>query len=128
MHVRCNAGWAMTNLISQLPGYPGEVWYNPDGITNILSLADAEKHFCIRYDSDQEKAFIVKKPDGMECHFIQTMAGLYYLDTTASLSTNEHDTALVTTVADKKSKYTIHAYRQALLACKIQKMIGYPST
>jgi hypothetical protein len=34
----------------------------------------------------------------------------------------------VITVANNKSKYPIHDYRQALLARKIQKMIGYPST
>jgi hypothetical protein len=46
MRVRCNAGWTVTNLLGRLPsGYPGEVWYNPDGIANILSLADAEKYF-----------------------------------------------------------------------------------
>jgi hypothetical protein len=34
-----NAGWTMVmNLISRLPGYPGEVWYNPgNGTANILS-------------------------------------------------------------------------------------------
>jgi hypothetical protein len=40
MRVRCNAGrWTVTNLLGRLPGYPGKVWYNPDGIANILSLA-----------------------------------------------------------------------------------------
>jgi hypothetical protein len=45
MRVRCNAGWTITNQIGQLPGYPGKVWYNPDGVANILSLADAEQYF-----------------------------------------------------------------------------------
>jgi hypothetical protein len=54
------------NLIGRLPGYPGEVWYNPDGIANIISLADAEKYFPVRYDSAWEKAFVVEKPDGTE--------------------------------------------------------------
>jgi hypothetical protein len=63
MHqVRCNAGWMVTNLLGRLPGYPGEVWLvqvtNPDGIANILSLADAEKHFHVRYESEQKKVFI----------------------------------------------------------------------
>jgi hypothetical protein len=50
------------------PRLPGVVWYNPDGIANILYLADAEKYFCVRYDSSHEKAFVVvlEKSDGTE--------------------------------------------------------------
>jgi hypothetical protein len=115
MRVRCNAGWTVTNLIGQLSGYPGEVWYNPAGIANIISLADAEKYFRVRYDSEQEKAFVVEKPDGTERRFVKTAHGLYCFDTATS-TTSEHGTALVTTVADNKSKYPVCTYRQALLA------------
>ena len=132
MRIRCNAGWSVTNMIGRLPGYPGKVWYNPDGIANILSLADTEKYYCIRYNSHQEKAFVIEKPDGTKRHFKQTASGLYYLDTAPPLDKreqqHEHDTTLLSTVADKKSNYTASAYRQAVLAHKIQKMVGYPST
>ena len=40
MRVHCNAGWTVTSMIGWLPRYPGEVWYNPDGIANILSFAN----------------------------------------------------------------------------------------
>mgnify|MGYP004197791961 CR=1 FL=1 len=33
-----------TNMIGDLPGY-GTVWFHPDGIANILSLAKVKKHF-----------------------------------------------------------------------------------
>jgi hypothetical protein len=62
----CNAGWMVMNLIRKLPGYPSKVWYNPDGITNIISLTDAEKYFPMCYDSAWEKAFVVEKPNGTE--------------------------------------------------------------
>ena len=42
MRIRCNAGWTVANMIRRLPGFPGEVWYYPNGIANILSLADTE--------------------------------------------------------------------------------------
>jgi Reverse transcriptase (RNA-dependent DNA polymerase)/Zinc knuckle len=134
MRVRCNAGWSVTNLMGRLPGYPGEVWYNPDGIANILSLADAEKYFRIRYDSGKESAFVVEKPDGTERKFLKTASGLFCYDTAAVecsgglLPSPGSATTLITTVDDKKSKYTARAYGQALLARKIQKMVGYPST
>jgi N-acetylmuramoyl-L-alanine amidase len=38
MDIHCNAGATSTNLVGDLPGY-GEVWYHPNGIANILSLA-----------------------------------------------------------------------------------------
>jgi hypothetical protein len=126
MRVRCNAGWSVTNLIGRLPGYPGEVWYNPNGIANIISLSDATKHFRVHYDSTQEPAFIVEKPDGTERRFVKSASGLYYHDTAKAMA--ERGTALVTTVAANQSKYPVRDYRQALLARKIQKMIGYPST
>jgi hypothetical protein len=71
MQVRCNAGWTITKRIGCLTGYPGEVWYNPDGVANILSLTDAEKYFRIRYDSHPAKALVVEKPDGTERWFCE---------------------------------------------------------
>lgn len=75
MRLRCNAGWMVTNMIGCFPGYPGEVWYNPNGITNIPSMGGAEKHFRIRYDSGAEQAFLVEKPDGMVKHFVKNASG-----------------------------------------------------
>jgi hypothetical protein len=37
MDIHCNAGVTSTNLVGDLPGY-GKVWFNPNGIANILSL------------------------------------------------------------------------------------------
>jgi hypothetical protein len=122
MRVRCNASWMVTNRIGRLPGYPGEIWYNPEGVANILSLADAEKYFRVHYISEKEKEFVVEKLDGTTRRFLKTDAGLYCFDTA------EHGTVLINTVADNKSRYTIGAYRQAVLARKLQTMIGYPST
>jgi Zinc knuckle len=110
MCVQCNAGWMVTNMIGHLPGYLGEVWYNPDGIANILLMGDAEKHFRIRYDSGAEKAFLVKKPNGTVKRFVKNPGGLYYLDIAAEPITAENETTLVMTVADKQSKYTVRGY------------------
>jgi hypothetical protein len=129
MRVRCNARWTVTNLIGRLPGYPGEAWYNLAGrIANIISLADVKKYFRVHFDSKWEKAFVVEKPDRSICCFVKTSkAGLYCLDTVATPCAKQ-GTTLVTTLHDKKSKYTVCACRQAVLACKLQTMIGYPST
>jgi len=44
MDIHCNAGITSTNMVGDLKGF-GEVWYNPKGITNILSMTVVEKHF-----------------------------------------------------------------------------------
>jgi hypothetical protein len=50
MSIRCNAGVTRTHMIGNLHGYDGEVWYNPNGIANILSLSDVEKYKQVTYD------------------------------------------------------------------------------
>ena len=57
-------------MVGHLPGYPRELWYNPDGIVNILLLADVEEYYRVCYDSSEERAFIVEKPDGSERRFV----------------------------------------------------------
>lgn len=49
MNVRCNARVTKTNLQSDLKGY-GKVWYNPQGIANILSLSHVQEKNRITFD------------------------------------------------------------------------------
>ena len=131
MSIHCNAGVTTTNLIGELSGY-GTVWFHPDGIANILSLARIkdEQGYRVTYDSNNGNRFVIHKSDG-------STRGLYYLDVTelANNGTDEdivedHDTdgevAMVNTVADNRTKYTNRAYSRASLARKIQKIIGRP--
>jgi hypothetical protein len=123
MDIHCNAGVTTTRLVGDLPGY-GTVWYQPNAIANILSLSRVRDHgYRITYDSTQGNEFRVTKPDGTVRIFKQSPRGLFYMD-------SQHNAAelLVTTVEDKRSKYTNRQYSQALLARKIQRMIGRPST
>lgn len=138
MMIHCNAGVATTNQIGDLPGY-GTVWYHPNGIANILSLARVKEHgYRVTYDSDGGNHFTVHKDDGTCRVFKESNRGLYYFDTNED---SEHDddchhednmeydgTVMVNTVANKKSSYTNRAYSRAVTARNIQKMIGRPST
>ena len=63
MTIMCNAGVTHTNMIGEMPGYPGEVWYNPQGIANILSMANVKRHYRVTYDSTRGNTFIVHKPN-----------------------------------------------------------------
>ena len=48
-----------TNVVGYLQGYPNPIWYDPDGIDNILSLANVKKLFGVTFDSDKGNAFKV---------------------------------------------------------------------
>jgi hypothetical protein len=51
MDIYCNAGVTSTNLIGDLPGY-GPVWYHPNGIANIISLARMKERNHVTFNSD----------------------------------------------------------------------------
>jgi hypothetical protein len=70
-------GKAVTKLKGTVPGY-GEVWYCPDGIANILSLAHIAKSHLVKFDSTDGNQFEVTKDDGSTRIFKQSEHGLYY--------------------------------------------------
>ena len=61
-------------------GNYGEVWYHPNGIANILSLASVRNMFRVTFDSKNENEFTLWKDDGCNKIFKQSAIGLYYLD------------------------------------------------
>ena len=129
MLIHCTAGVAKTNLIGDLPGY-GTVWYHPNGIANILSLSKVKEKYRVTFDSDQNNQFIVHRNDGTQRVFQQSPRGLYFLDTSLAPhpTAGTNSTVLITTVADKANSFSNADYAQAVLARKIQKIIGRPTT
>ena len=129
MFIHCTAGVAKTNLIGDLPGY-GTVWYHPNGIANILSLSKVKEKYRVTFDSDINNQFVVHRKDGTQRIFQQSPRGLYFLDTsvTPQPTSGGHGTVLVTTVADNANNFSNSDYAQAVLAHKIQKIIGRPTT
>ena len=126
MDIHCNAGVTSTNLVGDLPGY-GTVWYHPNGIANILSLAKMqERGYHIKYDSKDGNEFIIFKPDGsMRRVFKQSDRGLYFMDSKMASTT---EVTLVNTVDNNRSNYTNRDYSHAVLPRQLQKIIGRPST
>jgi hypothetical protein len=109
MDIHCNAGVTSTNMVGDLPEY-GEVWYNPNGIANILSLARVKEKHCVAFDSAGGNKFVVHKTDGTTRCFQESRPGLYFMNTTTT------STALVNTVDNNKTRYTNRDYSRALLA------------
>ena len=130
MDIHCNAGIASTKLIGELRGY-GTVWYNPSGIANILSLSRVkERGYRVTFDTKEGNAFHLTKHDGTVRVFKQSPKGLYYIDTKEQghEDTGHYDVNLINTVEDNRIKYSERDYSKAVLARKVQKIIGRPST
>ena len=104
MHVRCNAGVTSTNLMAWFRDFPEPVWYNPDGVANILSLYIITQHYAVTMDSEKDNAFYVTKPDGTMLRFAPVGKGLYAC---CSHGASQSDGwALINTVEDRKQEYT----------------------
>ena len=116
-------------MIGDLPGY-GTVWYHPNGIAHILSLSKVKEKYRVTFDSDKNNQFIVHRTDGTQRVFQQSQRGLHFLDTSIAPQpvAGANDTVLITTVADKANSFSNADYAQAVIAQKIQKIIGRPTT
>jgi hypothetical protein len=45
LRIRCNAGFTTTNQQGWLGDFPEPVWYNPNGVANIMSLFVVKKYY-----------------------------------------------------------------------------------
>jgi hypothetical protein len=96
LEVATNGGKLFTNQKAMVPNY-GEVWYNPNAVTNICSLSETEKKHRITYDSTREKVFTVHLPN-KEVKFIKRSNGLYYHKPTYNTNLNKDKTTVNHTI------------------------------
>jgi hypothetical protein len=134
--IHTQAGNAVTKLRGSLPGY-GEVWYCPNGIANILSLARMVASRVVTFHSHDGNQFEVSKDDGSTRLFKQSQHGLYYFNMNEfkgsqgqrpAPSAGHGSTFLVNTVAENKARYTADDYKRAEKARMVQRRIGRPNT
>ena len=92
--------------IGDLPGYR-TVWFYEDGIANILSFSNVKKKYPVTYDSTAYDCFKLHKEECTKHIFKPSKSGLFY-------SSVSNDVALVTSVEDKNSKYTVREYSHAI--------------
>jgi hypothetical protein len=98
MIIHCNARSATTNQVGDVEKY-GTVWYHPNGIANIISLAImVERGFEVQYDSTiGNGSFYVTKHGVKLFEFKQSNGGLLYCDTSENTMIG---TTQIDTVAD----------------------------
>ena len=123
--VHTNGGQMECTLEGDLPGF-GAVYYNPEGIANILSMAVVEsKGRRITYDSWAGGMFHVHNPDsGKITSFHKLPSGLYVHDVKAPSPAM----AFVETVDENKKVFTSRQFLKAKAARELYGMLGVPST
>jgi hypothetical protein len=117
--LQTNAGTGTTNLIADIADF-GETWYDPEGMTNVLSLALVEKKYKVTYDSDLSIFFV--HIGGKILPFKKSPEGLYYYQPTTSTQTS-----LVQTVEDNMAFYTSRQIERAKRARDLLHTLGCPS-
>ena len=121
MTIHSHGGSRTTNLIADLPGYASPVWYDANGIANILSLSNVQRLYKITFDSTRGNEFVVHLK-GRKINFIQCPKGLYFYDTKQSGS------LFLATVNSNRQSYTNREVRGAEAARKLQRVIMFPTT
>jgi Reverse transcriptase (RNA-dependent DNA polymerase)/Zinc knuckle len=122
MTVYTNGGTQVSSLIGDVNNF-GTVWYNPDSLANILSLAEVRKVCRVTMDTDDEPAMFVHRNNGMVMKFVEYKSGLYYHDT----SQQEHNFTFVSTVTDNKRRFTDREIADADAAIALHRKLGRPS-
>ena len=127
LRVQTNGGYQDSNMKGVFRNL-GPVWYNPDSIANILSLADVRKVCRVTLDTDLEPTMCVHRKDGSIMRFREHSTGLYVFDS-ADNHTNEPVSAytLVSTVANNKKMFTRREIEAADAARDLYRKIGRPS-
>ena len=77
--VYTNGGSQISRLVGDIPNF-GEVWFNPQSLANILSLAAVRQRCRVTMDTAGASAIAVHRKDGSVMLFKESPMGLYYFD------------------------------------------------
>jgi hypothetical protein len=117
------------NLTKQgyLGEYPFPVWYNPDGVANILSLFNVLRSNRVTMDTKKSQTIRVHMNDGSSIDFRPTGNGLWvhHIDNVQHV---QNMWSMLSTVSNKKQLYTKRACKRAVMACRLQNIIMRTST
>jgi hypothetical protein len=131
-----NGGTQISTQKGMLPNF-GPVWFNPNSIANVLSLAQVRSVRRVTMDSHISPAFHVHKSDGSGTTtvFSEHPSGLYLFDTLAPIITHAPNNNInhplvefscLQTVADNKSNFTRRQIEAADAARALYRHLGRP--
>ena len=108
---------------AKVAGY-GKVWYHPNAIANVFSLARVADKYRVQYDSNIEDAFTVHGPN-RKVKFNRIAENLYiWIPKAEEIKAG---TALVNTLQENKSFFTDRQIQKAKLAKKLLSTMAYPT-
>jgi hypothetical protein len=122
-------GSQVSYQMGEVAGF-GPVWYNPDSVANILSLAEVRRICRVTMDTAQEPAFHVHKANGTGTTvFYKHLSKLYLHDASVGMnnsSANVTGYVCLQTIAENKEKFTKRQIDAANEARKLYHMMGRP--
>ena len=128
LRVHFNAGVTHINKVGDIPGYSDHVWYNPNGISNIMYLGLVQKNHPATYNNLYGNEFFIHSPQ--RPIFKMTKAGLFYHDMRHLLKNKDvhilvnNSHSPIPQVQDKTEKYTAHDIKRADHARRFQHITG----
>ena len=127
---RSNGGLQISDQRGTIPGFGTTVWYNPNSLANILSLASVRKVCRVTMDTNIENAIFVHKKDGTIMKFSASSKGLYYYEVPKTVKSKTSVDAylfLIKTVDGNKAQFTQRELEGAEHARKIYALTNSPS-
>ena len=122
LELQTNGGVLKTKKKGYMHGI-GWVWYSPEAITNVLSMALVEDLYRITYDSNVEQAFTVHIDEFQKIKFHRK--NQLYIKKLKSAQ--DYKFCMVQTVQENKHFYTPRQIERAKLARMLYQAIGFPS-
>ena len=120
--VHCNAGSVTLTKQGYFGSYPEPVWYNPNGLANIMSLNNVSKYYQLTMDTMSDPAILLHRSDGSNLRFTPNGKGLYH----HSLQDDVDAWAMVSTVAERADKYSKRALQATRTARRFQNIVMRP--
>ena len=106
----CNTGTTSMNQMGYLGGYPTPVWYNPEGIDNILSLKRVSWYYQLTMDTCEAISITMHCLGNTPTLFTPSCKRLYQYDMKSSKG-RQDIWALVASMKDQSTSYNKGAYK-----------------
>jgi hypothetical protein len=120
--VQTKGGTQVSNKVGDIKNF-GTVWYNPESLANILSLADVRKQCRVTMDTKIEPAMCVHRPNGKIMKFVEFVNGLYFHNPIENVT----DYTFVSKVDQNKRMFTDSEVANADAALSLHRKLGCPS-
>jgi len=119
----------VSTLVGKVRNF-GTMWYNPNSLTNILSLAQVCKQFWITMDTVLEASMSVHQANGSIMKFTEYQSGLYNHDTAISSKTVSNIVTgyffIVTVAGNDRDCFHWQEIKGADCACQLYAPMCHP--